>query len=83
MNRPKKKPKEKLHSNKIKLILQEIGMTQAELADMALEGNYSHLSLIINGKRRCISLPIAIRIAKALKRPIEDIFIYNKEIDAE
>ena len=74
-----KKPKEKLHSNKIRLILQEIGMSQQELADICLEGRTSHLSRIINGQRRCISLPIAIKIANALQRPIEEIFIYKKE----
>jgi DNA-binding XRE family transcriptional regulator len=76
-----KKPKEKLHSNKIRLILAEIGMSQQELADICLDGRTSHLSKIINGQRRCISLPIAIKISHALKRPIEEIFIYK--INAE
>lgn len=74
-----KKPKEKLHSNRIRLILQEIGMSQQELADICLEGRTSHLSRIINGQRRCISLPIAIKIANALQRPIEEIFIYKND----
>ena len=52
---------------------------QQELADICLEGRTSHLSRIINGQRRCISLPIAIKIANALQRPIEEIFIYKKE----
>lgn len=76
-----KKPKEKLHSNRIRLILEEIGMTQQELADICLEGRTSHLSKIINGQRRCISLPIAIKISNALKRPIEEIFIYKTNIE--
>lgn len=74
-----KKPKEKLHSNRIRVILQEIGMSQQELADICLEGRTSHLSRIINGQRRCISLPIAMKIANALQRPIEEIFIYKKD----
>jgi len=72
-----KKPKEKLHSNKIRLILDEIGMSQQELADLTLDGNAAHLSRIINGQRRCISLPIAIKISKVLKKPVEEVFIYK------
>ena len=59
-----RKPKDKLHSNKIRIILTEIGMTQQELADLALGGDATHLSRIINGQRRCISLPIAMKISK-------------------
>ena len=76
-----KKPKEKLHSNRIRMILEEIGMTQQELADICLDGRTSHLSKIINGQRRCISLPIAIKICHALKRPIEEVFIYKTNIE--
>jgi len=73
----KKKPKEKLHSNMIRIILTEIGMSQQELADLALDGNAAHLSRIINGQRRSISLPIAIKISTVLKRPVEEVFIYK------
>ena len=72
-----KKSKEKLHSNKIRQILIEMDMSQAELADLALDGNAAHLSRIINGQRRCISLPIAIKIANVLKRPVEEVFVLN------
>jgi DNA-binding XRE family transcriptional regulator len=75
-NKPKKE-KEKLHSNKIRQILQHIGMSQQELADIALDGNAAHLSRIINGGRRCISLPIAIKISKALNKPVEEVFIHK------
>jgi DNA-binding XRE family transcriptional regulator len=73
-----KKAKSKLYSNKIKMILGEIEMSQQELADL-IETNPAHLSRIINGQRQCISLPIAYKIAKALKRPIEEVFQLNKE----
>lgn len=73
-----KKAKSKLYSNKIKMILNEIEMSQQELADL-IETNPAHLSRIINGQRQCISLPIAYKIAKALKRPIEEVFQLNKE----
>jgi DNA-binding XRE family transcriptional regulator len=72
-----KKAKEKLHSNRIRIILEEIGMSQQELADIALDGNAGYMSRIINGNRRCISLPIAIKISQALNRPVEEVFIYK------
>jgi DNA-binding XRE family transcriptional regulator len=74
-----KKNKEKIHGNRIREILQEIGMTQRELADLSLDGMYTHLNKIINGKRRCISLPIAMKIAMALNKPVEEIFILKSE----
>lgn len=73
-----KKPKEKLHSNRIRIILNEIEMSQQELADLALNGNAAHLSRIINGQRRSISLPIAIKISTVLKRPVEEVFIHKQ-----
>lgn len=72
-----RKSREKLHSNRIKIILDEIGMSQQELADIALDGNASYMSRIINGQRRCISLPIAFKIAQALGRTVEEVFIYK------
>lgn len=83
MKQKTKKPKEKLYSNKIRIILEEIQMTQAELADLALNGNSAHLSRIINGQRRSISLPIAIKIANVLQRPVEEVFIYKYEDEEE
>ena len=74
-----KKPKEKIHGNNIREILAMAGMTQQELADKALNGNAAHLSRIMNGQRRCISLPIAFKIAEALNKPIEEVFIKNKK----
>ena len=70
-----KKPKEKIHGNRIREILNLIGMSQQELADLSLNGNSSHLSRIMTGQRRCISLPIAFKIADALNRPVEEVFI--------
>lgn len=82
-----KKPREKLHSNRIRQILAEINMCQQELADLALNGDAGYMSKIINGGRRCISLPIAIKIARVLGRPVEEIFVYkfndNEPTDTE
>ena len=73
----KRKPKDKMHSNRIMLLLKEKDMTQQELSDIT--GIFTtHLTKIIQGKRRCISLPTAIKIAKALNEKIEDVFIYRK-----
>jgi DNA-binding XRE family transcriptional regulator len=74
-----KKPKSKMYSNRIKQILRETGMSQQELAD-TIETNPAHLSRIINGQRQCISLPIAMKIAKALNHTVEDIFKSAKEV---
>jgi plasmid maintenance system antidote protein VapI len=71
-----KKGKAKIAGNNIKKILEEINMPQVELADLALDGNTAHLSRIINGQRKCISLPIAMEISKVLGRPVEEVFIY-------
>jgi len=72
-----KKAKDKLHSNNLLQILKQQEMTQQELADITGIGK-THLTKIIKGQRRCISLPIAINIAMALNVPIEQIFIYRK-----
>jgi DNA-binding XRE family transcriptional regulator len=77
MEKKEKKAKEKLHSNRIRIILEEIGMSQQELADIALDGNAGYMSRVINGNRRCISLPIAIKISQALNKPVEEVFIYK------
>lgn len=74
-----KKSKEIIHGNRIKIILKETEMSQQELADIT-KLTSSHLSKIILGKRRCISLPIAFKIANALNKKIEDVFIAKKEI---
>lgn len=73
----KRKPKTKLYGNRIKEILTKKEMSPAELADLT-ETTASHISRIINGQRRCISLPMAIKIAVALGVPVEEVFIYKK-----
>jgi len=72
-----RKEKEKLAGNNITAILTEIGMSQQELADIALRGDAAYLSRIIQNKRKSLSLPIAIKIARALKRPVEKVFNYT------
>lgn len=72
-----KKPKEKMYGNRINEMLKERQMTIQELSDLS-GVRPSHLSRIISGQRRCISLPIAIKVAQALKNSVEEIFIYQK-----
>lgn len=71
--------KDKLHSNRVMELLKEQEMTQQELADITGVGR-THITKIIQGKRRCISLPIAFKIARALNKPIEEVFIYKDRI---
>jgi|688.fasta_scaffold40404_5 plasmid maintenance system antidote protein VapI len=73
-NRPSKKPKEKIYGNRIREFLLEMDMNIAELSDIT-KLPPSHLSRIINGQRRCISLPIAFKISEALDKSIEEIFL--------
>jgi DNA-binding Xre family transcriptional regulator len=68
-----KKDKRKVTINNIKKILEESGMSQQELSDISGIST-PHLSRIINGQRKCISLPIALKISKALKHKVEDVF---------
>lgn len=72
-----KKDKEKLHSNNVLKFLKEQGMTQQELSDITGIVN-SHICKIITGQRRCISLPIAIKISRALNKTVEEVFIYKR-----
>jgi len=72
-----KQPKSTIYGNRIKFILVKKGMSPQELSD--LTGILpSHISRIINGQRRCISLPIAMKICIALKSTVEQVFIYEK-----
>jgi DNA-binding Xre family transcriptional regulator len=71
-----RKQKEKMYGNRIKEFLTRKQMYMQELSDIT-EISLSHLSRIVNGQRRCISLPIAIKICQALKEPVEAVFIYQ------
>lgn len=70
-----------MHSNNIRAILRKHNLTQQELARVALNNDKAHLSRIVNGKCACISLPIAIRISKALNKPVEQVFNYKEKVE--
>ena len=71
-----KKPKETIYKNRIKEVLVQRNMCIAELSDLT-NLNSSHISRIISGQRKCISLPIAFKISNALNLTIEDLFVYQ------
>jgi plasmid maintenance system antidote protein VapI len=75
-----KKAKEKMYGNRIKSMLIDKQMTIQELSDIS-GVRPSHLSRIINGQRRCISLPIAIKVAQALETSVEEVFMYKKPVE--
>lgn len=74
-----RKPKEKLSGNTIKLTLEKKGMIAEELSEKS-GIDASFLSRIINNQRMCISLPTAIRIARALGEPVEKLFLYKPNL---
>jgi len=77
-NKKTKREKSKVYGNNITYWLDETGMTQAELAK-AIDTNEGHISRIISGKRKHISLAIAVKIAQVFKQPVEVVFITTKD----
>lgn len=69
----KKREKSKIKDNKIRFYLEKLQMPQQELADLC-DTNRAHISKLVNNRCNCISLPIAMKIAKALKQPVENVF---------
>lgn len=73
-----KKAKAKIFTHRIKEVMSELDMCDKELADL-IESNAPHVYRILKSERPCLSLPIALKISRALKRPIEDLFFLTKE----
>lgn len=63
----------KIKSNNIKINLDKLNMQQKELAKKC-NITSPHLSEIINGRRKGITLSLAVKISRILKQPIEEIF---------
>lgn len=72
-NRKKQISIEKMN---LKEVMAARGVTNQELAER-IPTSAPHVSRIISGKRPCLSLPIAIRIAQILKTPVEKLFIIS------
>ena len=70
------KKRQKIGNNILK-ILQEKDMIAQELADK-LKMDQSHLSRIITGNRKYISLIVAWDISSVLGKTIEEVFIREK-----
>jgi len=62
-----------MYVNRIKEILKELDMTQEELFHLSGVPQ-SEISRIANGKKRKIELETAVKIARALGRPVEYVF---------
>jgi transcriptional regulator with XRE-family HTH domain len=75
-NIKKRKPKERLTGNRIKIVLEQKGMIAEELADIT-KMCPSFISRIIHDRILCISLPTALRIGNALNTPVEQLFLYK------
>ena len=73
-----KKKKISLKHNRVKEILDSIGMSQQELADR-VGTNKAHISKIVSQKSPSTSLPIALKISKELNTPVEEIFFVENE----
>jgi transcriptional regulator with XRE-family HTH domain len=69
--------KERIYSNRIKVLLQQKNMTQQELADKVINGNRAHISRIVTGRLSNITLRLAFKIADALDKRLEEVFIYR------
>lgn len=83
--KPKKKKKAKrmppkIHANYIVKLLKERDMCQQEFADI-LGISKGFMSLIIRGKKRYMSLPMAVRISRALGCNVEEVFSIKTEFD--
>ncbi len=72
------KDKNEISGNRIDEILLKKGMCKQELADM-VGTNLGHICIIASGKRKSLSLPIAMKIATALGEKVEDIFYIDKK----
>ena len=68
-----KRDKIKIKENRVKEYLDKIQMSQQELAD-EVNTNKAHISKIVNKRSSCISLPIALKIAKVLNTKVEELF---------
>ena len=68
-----------MYGNRIKEFLTKKQMNTQELSDIT-DISMSHISRIINGQRRCISLPIAIKISRALQEPVEEVFLHQAPV---
>jgi transcriptional regulator with XRE-family HTH domain len=69
-----KKKKEEVSKNRLGAIMEKKGVKQSELARY-LKADRSYVSRLLSGKNgKCISLPIALKIAKRLGVTIEEIW---------
>lgn len=68
-----RRPRIKIEYNTVAQVMEEKGIIVQEMADL-LKTNPGLVSRIINQKRPCISLPLALRIGQILGMPVEQLF---------
>ena len=68
-----KRGKSKLADNKVAEVMKEKEMCAQELADL-IQSTPAHVSKIMSQKKPCLSLPLGLKIAQALKTPVEKLF---------
>ncbi len=66
----------KLWGNNLDKALKEIGMPDIELADL-VKTTPAHICRIKSNQTSSISLPVALKIAKVLKKPVEELWILD------
>lgn len=74
-----KRMRAKLFGHRINEVLAQQNMCAKELADL-IDTNAPHMCRILASKRPCLSLPIAMKISKALNTPIEELFYLDKPV---
>lgn len=69
-----RKPRIKLWGNVLDKALKEMDMPDIELAEL-VGTNAGHICRIKSNKTSSISLPMAIKIAKVIKKPVEELWL--------
>ena len=66
-----------LNSNRVRAALNETGISQHQLA-VRVRCSRHHIHDIISGKKKNITVGLALRIASVLGRSVESLFILNE-----
>ena len=73
-----KRGKAKIYGHRLREVMEQKGICDLELAD-EIQSNAPHVHRILKNERLCLSLPIAMKIAKVLQTPIEELFFMSKQ----
>lgn len=73
-----KRGKSKLADNRVAEVMKEKDVCAQELADI-IESTPGHVSKIMSQQKPCLSLPLGLKIAKALNTPVEKLFFLESK----